>query len=350
EPFVAKRGEPLASAFEVKPDGCYLITGAFGGFGKVLAEWLADCGARHLVLTSRNGPATPEAEDFLAKLSGRGVDVQVVLADAGSPEDVKRLLTEISSAGHPLKGVFHLAMVIDDAPLASLTRERMRTVLAPKAHGAWLLHEGTLSMELDCFVMFSSVSSIFGNSAQGNYAAANAFLDSLAHHRQAIGLPALAINWGALGGEGYVARNERVAEYLTRLGLTSLSPGEVVVLLESFLSGGVTQAMAFRVDWSKWRQSFRGTQESPLLEHIIAAGVHGTDTLGTKTQWLLTIDISAPEDRADIIVEAVRDVVGSVLRVKPEELRADQPLTDLGLDSLMAAEIETPLKSPTCGT
>jgi acyl transferase domain-containing protein/acyl carrier protein len=345
EPFVARRGEPLAPAFEVKPDGCYLITGAFGGFGMVLAEWLADCGARHLVLTSRNGPATSEAEDFLAKLRGRGVDVQVVLADAGSQEDVKRLLTEISSAGHPLKGVFHLAMVIDDAPLASLTRERMRTVLAPKAHGAWLLHEGTLSMQLDCFVMFSSVSSVFGNSAQGNYAAANAFLDSLAHYRQAIGLPALAINWGALGGEGYVARNERVAEYLTRLGLTPLSPSEVVVLLESFLSAGVTQAMAFRVDWSKWRQSLRGTQESPLLEHIIAPGVEGAETSGAKSDWRLKIESSAPEDRTDVIGQAVRDVVGSVLRVKPEGLRADQPLTDLGLDSLMAVEIENSIES-----
>src|SRR6202022_4296028 len=100
-----------------KPDGCYLITGAFGGFGMVLAEWLADCGAQHLMLTSRNGPATPEAEDFLAKLRRRGVDVQVVLADAGSQEDVKRLLTEISSAGYPLKGGFHLAMGICSPPL-----------------------------------------------------------------------------------------------------------------------------------------------------------------------------------------------------------------------------------------
>ncbi len=345
EPFVVRRGEPLATAFEVKPDGCYLITGAFGGFGKVLAEWLADCGARQLVLTSRSGPATPEAENFLAKLRGRGVDVQVVLADAGSPEDVQRLLAEISSAGHPLKGVFHLAMVIDDAPLASLTRERMRTALAPKAYGAWLLHKGTLDMELDCFVMFSSVSSIFGNSAQGNYAAANAFLDSLAHHRRTIGLPALAINWGALGGEGYVARNERVAEYLTRLGLAPLSPGEVVVLLESFLSAGVTQEMAFRVDWSKWRQSLRGTLESPLLEHIIVAGVEGAETGGAKSDWRLKIESSSPEDRTNIIGQAVRDVVGTVLRVKPEGLQADQPLTDLGIDSLMAVEIENSIES-----
>ncbi|MFN0076003.1 MAG: SDR family NAD(P)-dependent oxidoreductase [Prosthecobacter sp.] len=345
EPFVARRGEPLTPAFEVKPDGCYLITGAFGGFGKVVAEWLADCGAKHLVLTSRNGPTTPAAEAFLVKLRARGVDVQVTLADAGAPADIKRLLTDIAATKIPLKGVFHLAMAIDDAPMAALTRERMRTVLAPKAHGAWLLHEGTLSMSLDCFVMFSSVSSIFGNSAQANYASANAFLDSLAHHRAAMGLPALVINWGALGGEGYVARNERVAEYLARQGTTPLSPREVVFLMEFFLNAGATQAMALRVDWSKWRQSFRGSQESPLLERIYAAGVDAPEASGAKSDWRLKIESAAPADRTEVIGQAVRDVVGSVLRVKPEGLRFDQPLTDLGLDSLMAVEIENSIES-----
>jgi acyl transferase domain-containing protein/acyl carrier protein len=345
EPFVAKRGEPLAPAFEVRTDGCYLITGGLGGFGKVLAAWLADCGAKHLVLTSRSGVATPEAEEFLVKLRGRGVEVRVQRADAGSPEDVVRVLADISSAGHPLRGVFHLAMVIDDAPISLLNRERMRNVLAPKAHGAWLLHQGTLDMDLDCFVMFSSISSLFGNSAQANYAAANAFLDSLAHHRQAIGLPALVINWGALGGEGYVARNERVAEYLARSGTTPLTPGEVIVLTESFLNAGATQAMALRVDWSKWRHSFRGSQESPLLERIFATGVEGPETTGAKSDWRVKIESASPADRIEVIGQAVRDVVGSVLRVKPEGLRSDQPLTDLGLDSLMAVEIENSIES-----
>lgn len=345
EPFVARRGEPLVPAFEVKPEGTYLITGAFGGFGKVLAEWLADCGAKNLVLTSRTGANTPAAEAFLVRLRGRGVGVQVVCADAGSPEDVKRLLKDVASSEHELKGVFHLAMVIDDAPMASLTRERMMKVFAPKAHGAWLLHEGTRHMNLDCFVMFSSLASVFGNSAQANYAAANAYLDSLAHHRQAIGLPALVINWGALGGEGYVARNERVAEYLALHGTTPLSPAEVVVLVESFLNAGATQALAMRVDWSKWRQSYRGGQESPLLERIYAAGVDAPETSGAKSDWRLKIESAAPADRSEVIAQAVRDVVGSVLRVKPEGLRFDQPLTDLGLDSLMAVEIENSIES-----
>ena len=343
--FVARRGEPLPPAFEVKADACYLITGAFGGFGKVLADWLVTCGANHLVLASRSGAATPAAREFLDKLRARGVDVLVSCADAGSPADVRRLLDEIAASGHPLKGVFHLAMVIDDAPISALTRDRMRRVMEPKGYGAWLLHDGTRGIDLDCFVMFSSVSSIFGNSAQANYASANAFLDALAHQRRANGLPALVINWGALGGKGYVARNERVAEYLARQGTTPLTPSEVIVLLETFLNAGATQALALRVDWSKWRQSFRGSQESPLLEHIFASSVDSGETTGTKNDWRVKIEAAAAEDRLDLIGQAVRDVVGSVLRVKPDGLRADQPLTDLGLDSLMAVEIENSIES-----
>ncbi|MES2596745.1 MAG: SDR family NAD(P)-dependent oxidoreductase [Verrucomicrobiota bacterium] len=345
EPFVVRRGEPLTPAFEVKPDGAYLITGAFGGFGKVIAEWLVECGAKHLVLTSRSGAATPEAQAFVAKLTARGVDVQVVKADSGSPEDVKRLLAGVTKAGHALKGVFHLAMVIDDAPMAMLDRDRMVKVIAPKAHGAWLLHEGTRDMSLDCFVMFSSVASTFGNFAQANYASANAFLDALAYHRRATGLPALVINWGALGGEGYVARNERVAEYLALHGSTPLSPAEVVFLMESFLNAGATQAISLRSDWSKWRQSYRGGQESPFLERIYAAGVESTESSGTKSDWRVKIEAAPAADRVKVIGQAVCDVVGSVLRVKPEGLRLDQPLTDLGLDSLMAVEIENSIES-----
>src|SRR5213075_1383252 len=343
-PFVSRRGELPAPGFEVKPDGCYLITGAFGGYGKVLARWLAERGARHLVLTSRSGASSPEASKFVEDLQKRGVEVRVVSANVGAPDDVRRLFAEIKSGARPLRGLFHLAMVIDDAPLAALTPERMRTVFGPKAHGAWLLHEATREMNLDCFVMFSSVSSIFGNPAQGNYSAANAFLDSLAHHRQALGLPALTMNWGVLGGEGYVARNERVAEFLARQGTTELSPGEVMSLLESSLVAGNTQVAAIRVDWAKWRQFFRSMQENPLLQRILAS-VEGQEAGGVASDWRLMIESAAPKDREPIIIAAVRDVIASVLRVKPESLRHDQPLTDLGLDSLMGVEIENSLEA-----
>jgi acyl carrier protein len=220
----------------------------------------------------------------------------------------------------------------------------MLSVLTPKAQGAWLLHEATRDRALDCFVMFSSVSSIFGNPAQGNYSAANAFLDSLAHHRRALGLPALTVNWGVLGGEGYVARNERVAEFLARQGTTEISPGEVTALLDSFLRAGSTQAMAIRVDWAKWKTFFRGMQENPLLERIFAS-VESQESGSAVSDWRGKIDAAAPAEREAVIAQAVREVVGSVLRVKPDSLRIDQPLTDLGLDSLMGVEIETSLEA-----
>ncbi|RYD77288.1 MAG: SDR family NAD(P)-dependent oxidoreductase [Verrucomicrobiaceae bacterium] len=344
EAFISRRAEPLPPTFSIKSDGSYLITGAFGGFGKVLAQWLVDNGARHLVLSSRSGASTPESVAFVKGLQERGVKVQVVRADAGSSKDVARLLGEVRASGQPLRGLFHLAMVIDDAPLAVLNRERMRTVMAPKAYGAWLLHEGTRDMELDCFVMFSSVSSIFGNPAQGNYGAANAFLDSLTYHRRALGLPALTINWGVLGGEGYVARNERVAEFLARQGTTEITPGEVMSILDSSLRAGNAQVMAIRVDWAKWRQFFRGMQENPLLERIFAS-VEGQESSGVTSDWRLKIESASPDEREGVIAQAVRDVVGSVLRVKPDTLRDDQPLTDLGLDSLMGVEIENSLEA-----
>jgi acyl carrier protein len=193
-------------------------------------------------------------------------------------------------------------------------------------------------------MMFSSVSSIFGNPAQGNYSAANAFIDSLAHHRQALGLPALTVNWGVLGGEGYVARNERVAEFLERQGTKAISPNEATALLESFLRAGSAQAIAIRVDWTKWRQFFRSMQANPLLERIFTA-LESEESTGATSDWRNRIDAAGPAEKQAVICQAVREAVGSVLRVKPESLRDDQPLTDLGLDSLMGVEIETSLEA-----
>ena len=141
-----------------------------------------------------------------------------------------------------------------------------------------------------------------------------------------------------------LARNERVAEFLARQGTTELSPGEVTSLLESSLVAGNTQVAAIRVDWAKWRQFFRSMQETPLLERILAS-VEGQEDGVVTSDWRLKIESAAPKDRELIIAAAVRDVVGSVLRVKPDSLRDGQPLTDLGLDSLMGVEIENSLEA-----
>src|SRR5262249_51713623 len=134
------------------------------------------------------------------------------------------------------------------------------------------------------------------------------------------------------------------AEFLARQGTTALSPGEVMSLLESSLVAGNTQVAAIRVDWAKWRQSFRSMQENPLLGRILTS-VEAHESGGVTSDWRRIIESTAPKDREPIITAAVRDVIASVLRVKPESLRNDQPLTDLGLDSLMGVEIENSLEA-----
>ncbi|MGA1123151.1 MAG: SDR family NAD(P)-dependent oxidoreductase [Chthoniobacterales bacterium] len=344
-PSVNREGSPRTTPFRVDPEALYLVTGGFGGFGRSLARWLVEKGARHLVLTSRQGPAAAGAAEFMAGMNAAGVEVIAVAADVGTTEGVASLFARLPSAGRPLKGVFHLAMVIDDAPLADLTADRMASVLGPKARGAWLLHEATRAMALDAFVMFSSASSVFGNPGQGNYSAANAFLDSLAHHRRALGLPALAVNWGALGGEGYVARNERVAEYLARIGTGLLEPREIFEVLENLLGTSAAQVAGMRIDWAKWRQASKGAQDSRLFERVLSGTAEADETGGKVGDWRKRIDAAEGAEREGVIVQALQEVVGSVLRVKPESLRPEQPLTDLGLDSLMGVEIENMIEN-----
>ena len=345
EPFVARQGEVPVAPFRIDHDALYLVTGGFGGFGRSLARWLAEKGARHLILTSRQGAAAPGADEFIAELRAAGTGVVAVAADIGTPEGVDAVMKHVRESGRALKGVFHLAMVIDDAPLTDLTPERMASVLNPKARGAWLLHEATRDQPLDAFVMFSSASSVFGNPAQGNYSAANAFLDSLAHHRRALGQPALAVNWGALGGEGYVARNERVAEYLARIGTGLLEPREIFEVLENLLATRAPQVAGMRIDWAKWRQASKGAQENLLFERVLAGTAEADESGGKVGDWRKRIDAADPAERQGIIILALQEVVGSVLRVKPESLRPEQPLTDLGLDSLMGVEIENMIES-----
>ncbi len=345
EPFVPREGEVPAAPFHLDPEALYLVTGGFGGFGRSLARWLVEKGARHLVLTSRQGASAPGSEEFMADLQAVGAEVLPVAADIGTPAGVEAVMARVRESGRPLKGVFHLAMVIDDAPLADLTPDRMASVLNPKARGAWLLHEATRDQPLDAFVMFSSASSIFGNPGQGNYSAANGFLDSLAHHRRALGLPALAVNWGALGGEGYVARNERVAEYLARVGTGLLEPEEIFEVLENLLSTRAPQVAGMRIDWAKWRQASKVAQENLLFERILAGTMEADESGGKVGDWRQRIDAAASDERVGVIIQALQEVVGSVLRVKPDTLRPEQPLTDLGLDSLMGVEIENMIEN-----
>ncbi|MGE3806859.1 MAG: SDR family NAD(P)-dependent oxidoreductase, partial [Gemmataceae bacterium] len=185
----------------LRQDSSYLITGGLGGLGLATAQRLIERGARHLVLLGRN-PPSESAHEVIAGLEHAGAEVLVLQADVSVAADVAAALEQIARRLPPLHGVIHAAGVLDDGVLLNQTSERFARVLAAKVEGAWNLHRLTMDLPLDFFVLYSSMAALLGPAGQGNHAAANAFLDALAHHRRARGLPAQSINWGAWGEVG----------------------------------------------------------------------------------------------------------------------------------------------------
>jgi 1-acyl-sn-glycerol-3-phosphate acyltransferase len=326
----------------VRPDATYLITGGLGGFGLAVANWMVQQGAQHIVLMSRSGTPIKENQAALDALCQSTERIVIAKSDVSQLDDVARVLNDIRDTMPPLKGVIHAAMVVDDAPIVQLNHERMRTVLAPKIAGAWNLHTLTSQEDLDFFVLFSSSASVLGTPAQGSYSAANAFLDALAFHRRALGLPGLAINWGWLSGTGYVARHGNIEEILVRLGLTALTPEEALETLDQLLHCRFAQVIAVRQDWQQWPRRFR---KSKRLSYFDQTGqTHDTRGKEEGDSVLRLLRNASPESRRAILDDYVVQKVAKVLGSSPQSIDRQRPLTDLGLDSLMAVELQIMLE------
>jgi NAD(P)-dependent dehydrogenase (short-subunit alcohol dehydrogenase family)/acyl carrier protein len=343
----------------VRPDASYLITGGLSGLGLRTAEWLADQGAKWLVLAGRGGAKTDSAKEAIARMIARGVHVEIAACDVSDPAAVSRLVTpggtgipacvgEISQARMPappgvqrppLRGIIHSAMVLHDEPLAKVSRANLEKVLAPKAAGAWNLHVATRDIPLDWFVMYSSVATQFGSAAQASYVAANRFLDALAWQRRAEGLPALALNWGPLAEIGIVADNAALARYLESVGLGLLPPVELFQFLKFLLRRDVATAGVVDVDWAKFRENNPTAQKSHRLAAVVEnraaaeSGGSGSDAL----QELLACPAG---DRPAFLIAHLRRGLAAVLRADEATLDPAAPLTTFGVDSLMAFEFK----------
>jgi NAD(P)-dependent dehydrogenase (short-subunit alcohol dehydrogenase family)/acyl carrier protein len=326
-----------------REDGTYLLTGGLGGLGLVLAEWMVERGARNLVLAGRSGATSAAAKEVLAAMQARGASVVVAKADVGSEVDVARVIGDVSAAMPPLRGIMHLAAVLDDGILLQLNQERFQTVLGPKADGAWNLHTATLDAPLDFFVMFSSVAAVLASPGQGNYVAANAFLDALAHHRRARGQAGLAINWG-LWAEVGVVRPE-IAKRLRQQGILPFSPSQGMHLLERVLQLDSPQAMAIAVDWSRLLSLMSPPILSVLAEEVTHEPGPGR---AQRSKDGLTLEklVAAPAAERQPLIEAfLVEQIGRVLRCSPSKVDVQQPLTKLGIDSLMAVELKNRVES-----
>jgi acyl transferase domain-containing protein/NADPH:quinone reductase-like Zn-dependent oxidoreductase/SAM-dependent methyltransferase/aryl carrier-like protein len=322
-------------------DASYLVTGGLGGFGLIVAEWMVEHGAQHLVLMGRSGASTPDARSAVERLRRRGSNVVVAEADVSLASDVARVLGEMERSMPPLRGVFHAAMVLDDSLLLNMTEEQMRAVWGPKVIGALNLHALTAGRPLDHFVLFSSMSSILGAGGQANYASANTFLDSLAFHRQSRSLPAISVSWGYLAEVGFVARHRGIGERFEAMGVRSFKPAEALRLLSRFLREAPANVSVMRVDWERFGNFMGVSYVAPRFADLarelsIGAASSPKQSASAMRKALLA---APPSERRERIIALLREQVTRILGTSEEKLDPDRPLTDFGLDSLMAVEL-----------
>ncbi|MGW7524463.1 SDR family NAD(P)-dependent oxidoreductase [Streptomyces sp. NPDC054783] len=316
-------------------DGTVLITGGLGAVGRHIARLLAERGVHRLLLTSRRGADDPRTAEVTAELTALGAEVEVAACDVA---DAAALADIVGPVADELRGVVHCAGVLDDGVVAELTPERLARVLRPKVDGAAHLHRLTADAQLDLFLLVSSAAGVVGNAGQANYAAANAFLDQLAHHRRALGLPAVSVSFGAWAGEGLAAEHADL-ERMARLGHRALTPEQGRDLVELALRRGAPHLVAWVLNLPRLRETTAGASDSAaaLWRSLLPAprtGRDGKDGLANRLARL-------PEaDRADRALDLVREEAARALGLQSaESVRPDEPLRELGMDSVTAVEL-----------
>jgi len=331
--------KPDTRRLELSADATYLVTGGLSGFGLRTAEWLADRGARHLVLLSRRGAGADEAHTVLTRLERRGIDVRAVACDVTDRVALSAVFQEIAQGDAPLRGIVHAAMVIEDGLIRDMSVAQIRRVLAPKVLGAQHLHELTRALPLDFFVLYSSATTLFGNPGQGNYVAANFALEALARLRRAQGLPATCVSWGAIDDVGYLARNHQVKEALqSRMGGVALQSSAALDALEGMLIADRSDLGVLDLEWRSLSR-FLPTAASPKFAELARAGGEG-DSEEEGTQDLRRLLMSLPETELhSTVIDLLKVEIGEILRITPEKIDPAVSIQHMGLDSLMGVEL-----------
>ncbi|MFJ4778924.1 type I polyketide synthase [Streptomyces sp. NPDC088762] len=346
----ADTGRPDGAPVGLDPDGTVLVTGGTGGLGALFARHLVDAyGVRHLLLTSRRGADAPGARELAAELTRSGAEVRIEAVDVSDREAVAAVLGSVSDA-HPLTAVVHTAGVLDDATVLSLTPERLHTVLRPKADAARHLHELTGGLDLRAFVLFSSVSGLMGTAGQANYAAANTYLDALAQHRRAQGLPATSLAWGLWdvpGGMGGTLTAAETARW-ERAGMPPLAAEQGLALFDRAL--GTDAALLVPVPL---KPAGIGPEEPhPLLKGLVPARVRRAAPAGRDgregSAWARQIAALPEDKRKEAALDLVRAKAAAVLGYAGAAAVApDRAFNDIGFDSMSSVELRNQLTRAT---
>ena len=326
----------------VRGDAHYLITGGLGALGLRVAQRLVEEGARHLVLCGRRGPGEL-ARTAIAELEAAGARVTIVEGDVAVAGDAARMVAAASTP--PLAGVVHAAGLLEDGMIADLDAGRLARILAPKVAGGWNLHRATEKLDLDFFLLFSSVAAIIGNLGQGAYAAGNAFLDGLAIWRRRRGLAATSLNWGPWAEAGMAAalENDRFAA----MGIRQLAPAQGLRAMMRLIGESPMQAVVAEIDWAAYGRAQGVGAGSGLFAAVVgtpeagapapAEGAAARDILGELAATL-------PAQREGVMRSYLRELARQTLGYgHGETIAPDKPLAEQGFDSLMSVEMRNRL-------
>ncbi len=323
-----------------RTDGSYLISGGLGDLGLLVARWMVEQGVRRLILLGRTrlpprsnwsavetGSRLARQIGAIRELESLGASVHLAPVDVADERELSGFLDEFRAEGWPpIRGVVHAAGVLRDGLLMQLDAAAFDTVMRPKVMGGWLLHRLIQHEALDFFVLFSSAGSLLGQPGQGNYAAANAFLDALAHHRQAQGRPALSINWGAWAGQGFAdtVGGKRLAARLALLGIDSIASERALEFLGRLLGQGAPQVAAVPVNWKRYREF--AASSSPLLAELARDEAKVTQTIGQNGEMRYLLLAAEPAQRRRLLQSYLSEQVARVLGLSPAELDIEQSL------------------------
>jgi phthiocerol/phenolphthiocerol synthesis type-I polyketide synthase C len=335
--------------FAVSGGGTHVITGGLGGFGLEAAKWLAERGARHLVLVGRRGAATDDARAVVDDLTARGVAVHAAPCDIADRLAVEKLFDHIATTMPPVVGVLHAAMVLDDGLLTNLDEQRFHRVLAPKVSGVENLDAVTRGRKLDYFVLFSSVTTLLGNPGQANYVAANAYMEGVARRRRQEGRPALAVGWGPITDVGVLARSEMLrSRFQNLIGGRGMRAAEALDLMAQALELPSSPEFAV-INISPTEGVFTADRLPVLKSPTYANLVRNYQTDSEISASSLDLHAIAKSQGTEAVRRALTSVIvtqlARVLHAREEEISRVRPLGEIGLDSLMALEFAMNLEN-----